>query len=156
MSHLPFGLPVCLSRSQSLSFSFPEKFTHTHSYLFFCHLVSITLVGQPTLKKPFDFDHASISAPLGTLIQRAFLSPLWCTIVTHSSLTAVLPSSSSKKLWHKLPSTVQNAILHLGSLYPSTPQTSKQFRFLEKGCSWFEMLNGGCISFCFMQLYFHW
>lgn len=81
MSCLPFGLPVCLSRSLSLSLTdsaFLKKNSHTHSYLgffFFFYLVSITLVGQPTLKKPFDFDHASISAPLGTLIQMGFFLP---------------------------------------------------------------------------------
>lgn len=37
----------------------------THS-LFWFYLVSISQVGQLTLKKPFDFDHTSISAPLGT------------------------------------------------------------------------------------------
>lgn len=90
---LPFRLPVCQSRSLSLSFT--DFLKNSHSYFFY--LVSITLVRQPTLKKPFDFDHASVSAPLGTLIQRAFLSPLTCTVVTLSSLTAVLPSSFSKK-----------------------------------------------------------
>ncbi len=76
-----------------------------------------------------------------------FLSLLWCTVVTLSSLTAVLSSSSSKMQWHKLPSTAQNAVLHPCCLYPSTPQTNKQFT-----CFWVE---GWADLKCLMVAAFH-
>lgn len=153
VSHLAFLLLVCLSRSHSLSFTvgFLEKLMLIHlqrhtrspspSVFYF---VSISAVGQLTLKRPFDFDHASISAPLGTSIQFSLL-PLHCS---H-------PFSSSVKQWHQLPSTAWNAELHPRPLYPLhfSNLTSKQFTFLQNGCSWFQMLNGCCFPFCFMQLY---
>lgn len=122
-------LLLMLSSWKTLSHAHTQ--TSTHSCLFF-YLVSITLVGQPTLKKPFDFDHASIFVLHWGLWFRGVFSPLWCTLVTLSYLTAVLPFTSSKKQWHKLPSTAQNAVLHQCSLYHCTPQTIKQFTFSEK------------------------
>lgn len=139
---------VCLDRY--LWLSIPEKLMQLTCFFFFISSHSAWSAN----KVPWFWPCLFFSPPLGTLILGAFfLFSLWYTVVTLSSITAMLPSTS-KKQWHKLPSTAWNAVLHAWS-------TSAAFKPANSSHLWKKVavdlvLNGCCVSFCLIQLYFLW
>ncbi len=157
MSRLPFGLPVWLSRSLSFTDSALLKNSHIHTHTCFS-LFSLNHSGWTVdLEEALSFWPRQYFCSTGDFDSEGFFVPP----LMHCRHSFLPHCSASLPLFKE--TVTQTAIYcskcntaPLLSLYPSTLQTSKQFRFLEKGRSWFEMLNGGCFSFCFMQLYSDW